>query len=120
MLQEGLFYISSQVVGTEHTAVAVGSGDLNVLSTPSMVALMENAAMLAVANHLSSDQTTVGGYMQTSHLKPTKVGERIEAKATLVKIEGKKLFFDIEAKADEILIGKGQHIRFIVDKNKFI
>ena len=49
MLEEGLTYTSSRVVEEHHLAVNMGSGDLRVLATPSMMALMEEAAMLAVA-----------------------------------------------------------------------
>ena len=56
MLKEGLTYTSVRVVEEHHLAVNMGSGDLRVLATPSMVALMEEAAMLAVAPHLLSPQ----------------------------------------------------------------
>lgn len=104
----------------EMTAKAVGSGELPVLATPMMIALMENAAMLAVAGHLRENETTVGGFMECSHLKPTAVGEEIEAVASLRKIEGAALHFEIEAFAGEKKIGTGQHIRYIVDRNRFL
>ena len=37
-------------VTQEHTAIALGSGDLPVLSTPFMIARMENTAMNLLAN----------------------------------------------------------------------
>lgn len=120
MLKEGLTYTSTLVVEQSDTAISQGSGDLPVLATPRMVALMENAAMMAVRDYLPDGATTVGGHISTSHLRPSKVGATISATATLTKIEGKKLYFDIKACMNDVTIGEGTHLRFIVDKKKFM
>lgn len=120
MIEIGNRYKSKIVVTEEMTAKSVGSGDLPVLATPIMIALMENAAMLAVAGHLKDNETTVGGFMECSHLKPTAVGEEIEALAFLRKIDGAALHFEIEAYAGEMKIGTGHHIRYVVDRNRFL
>lgn len=120
MIEVGNRYRSEGVVTEAMTAKAVGSGDLPVLATPVMIALMENAAMLAVAGHLRENETTVGGYMECSHLKPTAVGEKIEAGAFLRKIEGAALHFEIEAFAGDKKIGTGHHIRYVVDRDRFL
>ena len=70
MLQEGLQHTSQLTVDDTVTAIAMGSGNMPVLATPAMMALMENAAMLAVADHLPQGCTTVGGHIASSHLKP--------------------------------------------------
>lgn len=120
MLKEGLTFTSKTTVTDALTAKALGSGDMDVLATPAMVALMENAAMMAVAAELPEGMTTVGGHIETSHLRPSKVGAEIEAKAVLEKIDGKKLFFAVEAMQDGNVIGQGKHLRFIVDRDKFL
>lgn len=120
MIEIGKSYKSRAVVSEEMTARSVGSGDLPVLATPSMIALMENAAMLAVASELAENETTVGGYMECSHLAPTGVGEEIEAEATLIKIDGKALHFEITSYAGTKKIGEGHHIRYIVDRTRFL
>ena len=120
MLREGLSHTSKLFITSDHTANTLGSGDLDVCGTPAMMALMENAAMLAVADELQEGYTTVGGYIEASHLKPTKIGSEIEATAVLTKIDGKKLYFNIEAKEENEIIGKGTHIRFIVHKENFL
>ena len=120
MLKEGLSYTSTLTVSDDKTAIAVGSGDMPVLATPMMMALMENAAMLAVAPELEEGMTTVGGHIESSHVKPSKVGAVVSATATLTKVEGKKLYFDIVAKMGEDVIGEGTHLRFIVNKDKFL
>ncbi|MCQ2254125.1 MAG: thioesterase family protein [Bacteroidaceae bacterium] len=120
MLKEGLSHTSTMEVTNDKTAAVVGSGDMPVLATPMMIALMENAAMLAVAPHLNEGDSTVGGHISTSHLAPTALGKTITAKATLIKIEGRKLHFEVEAYEGEKLLGKGTHLRFVVNKEKFL
>lgn len=120
MLKEGLSHTSTMEVTNEKTAAVVGSGDMPVLATPMMIALMENAAMLAVAPYLNEGDSTVGGHISTSHLAPTALGKTITAKATLTKIEGRKLHFEVEAYEGEKFLGKGTHLRFVVNKEKFL
>lgn len=120
MIEVGLKYEVEQVVTEAITAEAMGSGDMPVLATPAMIALMENAAMLAVRNSLSEGQTTVGTYMDVSHIKPTKVGETVRAEAEVKGIEGKKISFEVAAYWDDALLGKGTHTRYIVDREKFL
>ena len=81
MVEKGLKHQSVMRVVDGNTADYIGSGDMAVLATPAMVALMENAAMMAVAPHLAEGETTVGSMISTSHLKPSKVGAIILASA---------------------------------------
>lgn len=120
MVEIGLKHVSEQVVTDAVTAIALGSGDMPVLATPAMMALMENAAMLAVADALPEGCTTVGGQIESSHLKPTKVGEKVEAVAEVVKVDGKKIFFKVAAYCGDALLGEGTHLRFVVDREKFM
>lgn len=120
MLETGLTHTSSLTVTEVLTAKAMGSGDLPVLATPAMMALMENAAMTAVAPELPEGSTTVGGHIESSHLKPTPVGAEVKAEATLTKIDGRKLYFTVKAMQGDTVIGEGTHLRFIVDREKFM
>lgn len=119
-LKPGLSHSSILIVSQNLTAKAIGSGDLPVLATPAMIALMENAAMLAVAPHLSDAETTVGGYMECSHLGPSAMGDEIKAEAILRKIEGRALHFDIAAYDGDRKLGEGHHIRYVVDRERFL
>ena len=120
-METGLSFTSNLKVEKQHTALEMGSGDLEVLATPTMVALMENAAMKAVANDLSEEETTVGGMMNTTHIKPSAIGEEVSATAVLVEVEGKKLTFSVEAKDSKgNVVGQGTHIRFIVNRERFL
>ena len=120
MIETGLTHTSEVVVGYSTTAIAVGSGDMPVFATPAMMALMENAAMMAVKEHLPEGSTTVGGHIESSHVKPSPLGTEVEATATLDKIDGRKLYFTIVARQGEDVIGEGKHLRFIVDRERFL
>lgn len=120
MLQEGLQHTSQLTVDDTVTAIAMGSGNMPVLATPAMMALMENAAMLAVADHLPQGSTTVGGHIASSHLKPSRLGDTVEATATVTRIDGKKIEFKVEARCGDTLLGEGTHLRFVVDQEKFM
>ena len=120
MLQEGLSHSSQLTVTEAVTAITMGSGDMPVLATPAMMALMENAAMLAVADHLPEGCTTVGGHIASSHLKPSRLGDTITTTATVTKVDGKKIEFKVEARCGDTLLGEGTHLRFVVDRTKFL
>ena len=120
MLQEGLQHTSQLTVDDTVTAIAMGSGNMPVLATPAMMALMENAAMLAVADHLPQGSTTVGGHIASSHLKPSRLGDTVTATATVTRIDGKEIEFKVEARCGDTLLGEGTHLRFVVDQEKFM
>lgn len=119
MIEKGQKHTSVLTVTENMTALAVGSGDMPVLATPMMMALMENAAMLAVKDKLPEGFTTVGGHIESSHLKPSKIGAVVKAEAEVTKVDGKKIEFRITAYSGDTLLGEGTHLRFIVDKEKF-
>lgn len=120
MLEKGLKATSTVVVSEKNTACTMGSGDLEVFATPSMVALMENAAMRAVAAALPEGSSTVGSEMNCSHIKPSKVGATITATAVLTEVEGRKLTFTVGAVDEQGIIGEGVHVRFVVDRERFM
>ena len=91
-----------------------------VSTSPSMVALMENAAMLSVADALPEGFTTVGLEMNVQHIKPSPIGAQITAIALLTAVEGRKLTFDVSAYDGEEQIGTGVHVRFMVDIERFM
>lgn len=116
----GKTYTSEAVVTLEKCACSVGSGDLQVFATPAMIALMENAAMLCVATELEEGSTTVGSAISTTHIRPSAVGAKVCATATLTAVEGRKLSFTIVASDEKGVIGEAEHTRFVVDGAKFM
>ncbi len=119
-LTNGLSAQSKIVVSEANTALTMGSGDLSVFATPAMIALMENAAMKAVAEALPEGSTTVGTEMSASHIKASGIGAQIVATAVVTAVEGRKITLNVGARDGESLIGEGVHTRFIVDKVKFM
>lgn len=120
IMETGLKHVSTVTVSAANTALTMGSGDMEVFATPAMVALMENAAMKAVAPHLPEGSTTVGAMMETSHIKPSALGETVNAEAILEEIDGRKLTFKVTASDSKGTIGEGKHIRYIVDRERFL
>lgn len=123
MLQElkpGLTGSAETVVRETNTALAMGSGSLQVFATPCMVALMEQAACNAVAACLDEESTSVGTLVNVTHDAATGMGKAVTATATLVEVQGRKLVFEVTAADEDKQIGKGTHERFIVNKEKFM
>lgn len=116
----GLTHTSVLLVSDAHTAQAMGSGDMPVLATPVMIALMENAAMLAVDQELPEEQTTVGAHIDVSHLKPSPVGAEVFATAELMEVENRRLTFHVVAMQGDQVIGEGTHVRYIVSRERFL
>lgn len=119
-MEKGLTYTSKVKVTSANTAVALGSGDLEVFATPALVALMENAAMKAVQAELPEGSTTVGAFIETTHVKPSAVGEEVSATAVLETVEGRKLSFHITATDTKGTVGEATHIRYVVDRERFM
>lgn len=120
MLEQGLSARSIATVTADNTAASMGSGDLPVFATPAMVALMENAAMQAVAGKLPEGATTVGAEMNVTHIKPSGLGAAVTATAVLTAVEGRKLTFNVGARDAEGMIGEGVHVRYVVDRARFM
>ncbi len=90
---------------------------VNTFSSPSMIALMEQASTDALHSHLEPNQTSVGFEVNVRHLAPSPLGARITAHAKLVEVDRNKLTFKVEAYNEEKTIGEGTHRRAIVSKD---
>lgn len=115
----GLTGTSSEPVTRDNTAGHWGSGLVAGYATPAMVALVENAAFNATRDALPEGQTTVGVEVNLKHLAATPVGMTVRARAELTRMEGRRLWFKVEAWDDEEKIGEGTHTRMIVDLERF-
>lgn len=86
-----------------------------------MTALMENAAMLAIAPFLDDTESSVGISLNITHERATPVGETVSATATVRIADGRRIDFDIQASdSSGYIIGRGVHARFVVDMEKFM
>ena len=119
-LEKGLSATATTTVTAANTALVMGSGDLEVFATSSMFSLMEHAAMTAVAPALPEGSTTVGAEMNTTHIKPSGLGASVTATAILTEVDGRKLTFNVGARDAEGLISEGVHVRYVVDRARFM
>ena len=107
-------------VTKENCASAIGSGALDVFATPSMIALMENAACEAIKASLQPGESSVGTKVNISHLKASALEDTITATATLTEIDGRRLVFEVVANDSKGIIGEGTHERFVINVEKFL
>jgi predicted thioesterase len=119
-LAAGLKGEARLVVDDGDTARALGSGSVDVLGTPRLVALMEEATIDAVEGFLDNGSTTVGMRVQVDHLQPTPVGAEVVAEAYLDKIEGRRITFTVTASDSGGLVAAGKVTRVVVDVNRFM
>ena len=118
-IEPGLTGEVERLVTEDDTAERWGSGLVPVFGTPSLVGLMENAAVESLDGHLPPHQTSVGGRLDVRHLAPTPVGMRVRARAELTEREGHRLEFRIEAWDEIECIGRASHTRFIIERRGF-
>ena len=118
-LKPGLAGETAVTVTADLTAAALGSGSVQVYSTPALIALLEGAAIEALAGHLPDDMTTVGVRVDVRHLAATPVGQTVTARAILREVDGRRLVFDVSAWDPVEPVAEGMHERFIVDRARF-
>ena len=122
-IQPGLVGEIRLVVNEEHTAQHLGSGAVQVLATPQMVLLMEQAGVAAVDHLLPEGFRTVGAHLDVHHLAPTPIGFEVKASAELLEVEGRRLTFRVEVHEmlpDGLeLVGEGSHQRAIISVQRF-
>ena len=108
------------LVKKEHSAARVGSGLLDVFSTPSMVAMMEKTAADSLQALLSEGQSSVGAEINVRHLRPTQIGDRVRVESEVTQVEGRKVSFVIRAWDSQAAIGEATHVRYLVDNKRFL
>ena len=104
----------------DDTAWALGSGDVEVLGSPRLIALCEAACCRAIGDALGAEETTVGLRVEFSHLAPTRVGSVVKAEATLDRTDGRRLTFTVSATDGCGLIGAGKMTRVSVLRSQFL
>lgn len=117
-IQPGLAGTYSVVVADEHVPLHLRGTNAEVVATPELVRFMEKAAMDALAEHLSPDQTSVGTKVSLTHMAGTPKGMRVEARARLVGREGRRCEFQVEIHDEVELVARGTNERFIVPRER--
>jgi predicted thioesterase len=120
VIEVGLSATLEAVVGEADTATAFGSGDVPVLGTPRLVALLEAAAVAAVAGALPTGATSVGTNITMNHLAATAVGRLVTGRAEVVDVTDRMIVFGLEARDGEAIIAQGRHVRVVVDRERFL
>src|ERR1700724_4628105 len=119
-LRPGLNACASMAVTDRDTALALASGDVEVLATPRVVGLAEEATVRPVQDELDDGTTTVGYRVQLDHLAPTAVGGEVRAEATLEAIESRRLTFRVAVSDAHGLVAAGRLTRVVVDRAHFL
>jgi fluoroacetyl-CoA thioesterase len=102
------------------TAQSLGSGDVPVLGTPRVLALAEAATVAATARQMPGGVTTVGTRADVDHRAPSPVGRTVLATATLTKVDGRKLTFEVTVKDGEDVVAEVRVDRVLLDRQRFI
>lgn len=111
-------------VTPEDTARALGSGDLEVLGTPRLLAWCEQATVAAVADGLDEGRTSVGTRVEIAHERASTVGTTVTVTAELTHVDGRLLRFDVVAEQQvdgaTAVVGRGTVTRVVVDRERFL
>lgn len=119
-LETGMRGDAKLVVSEADTAAALGSGAVDVLGSPRLIALCEEATVNALTGALDPGATTVGMRIQLDHLQPTPVGAEVRAEAVLDRIDGRRLTFTVSAEDSGGLIAAGKITRAVIDVDRFM
>ena len=104
-LEVGLKGYAETMVDESNVASSVGSGLLDVFSTPSMIALMEKACKESVAPFLDEGQGTVGIRLEVDHLAATPIGQKVWVDSELIAVDKRILTFAVTARSEKEKIG---------------
>jgi fluoroacetyl-CoA thioesterase len=108
------------VVADDDTSTHFRSGEVSVLATPRVIALCEEATMLAIHGQMQPNETTVGMQVQIDHLAPTAVGATVTAEAKVEEVHGRRITFKVSARDERGLIAAGRVTRVVVDRERFL
>lgn len=112
-------------VTTADTAAALGSGDLDILGTPRLLAWCEQASVAVLGDGLGPDRTSVGTRVELAHEKATPVGATVTVRASLAHVDGRLLRFEVVAEHEAAdgavhVVARGQVTRVAVDRERFL
>lgn len=106
-------------VAERDTALAFASGTVPVLATPRVLALAEEACVVALGDAVPGDSTTVGTWAEVEHLAATPIGRTVTAAASLDAVDGRRLEFSVVVSDDEQVVARVGHRRAVVSLARF-
>ena len=101
------------------TAAAVGNRGVNVVATTTLILYFEDAAATLAMPYLETDEVTAGTHVCVDHLAPAQTGKPITVRAQLLRQQGRRLEFSMEARQEQALVMKGEHHRAVADSSRF-
>lgn len=119
-LHPGLTSRFEKLAEPRESAAALGSGGLEVFSTPALVALFEGTAKRLVDPLLGPGASTVGIEIHVKHLKATRIGRRVGCEVRVTGVAGKRIQFTGEMWDEQGRIGEGSHTRYAVEDAEFL
>ena len=119
-IQIGLKGEEEMVVERQDLASMMGNIGAEVLSTHRVVLLMELAARNAIKDLLPDGMMTVGTFIRIQHFAASPLGSTVRAEASLKKVEGRKLVFDVIALDEFEKIAEGENEQLVVSIHKFL
>lgn len=116
----GMTFTFEKTAQPNESAASLGSGGLEVFSTPSLVALFEITAKRGVDALLPKGHSTVGIEIAVKHQKATKIGKQVRCTVTVTAVEGKRIALSGEIWDEDGRIGEGTHTRYVVNDAEFL
>jgi predicted thioesterase len=109
-----------QLLVTSEVAITfLGTEGARVLSTPHMIGYMERTCRDAVLPWLEAGYDTVGTHVNVAHLAATPIGMSVTFTAEVIRVDGRRVEFRVEARDEKEKIGEGTHERAIINVAKF-
>ena len=116
-LAAGLQRVERIVVDESRVVTFMGEA-LRVYSTPAMVADVEYTALRLLQEHMDEGESSVGVHIALDHLAATPLGESVEVRVVLRSVEGRRISFDAVVRDDVAMVGRGHHVRSVIDMER--
>ena len=116
----GMNGVSEMVVAEEDLVSYPGGVSVDVLSTPRLIQLLEEAAVDAMKDLIPDEQVSLGTRVNVKHLSATPLGMKVTAHALLTSVEKNRLFFMVDAYDEKEKVAEGEHERILVPKDRFL
>jgi fluoroacetyl-CoA thioesterase len=116
----GRTYQSQTRVEEWMTAEKAGNKGVDVLSTPMLLQLIEDAAVQCLAPMLLPAQISLGAHVELTHLAPTPVGFIVRVEVEIIGVEGRRVNFAVAAFDEREKVAEGTHERYVTDRSRFL
>ena len=116
-LAAGLAFTKRILVDEERCISFMGRENM-VYATPRMVSDMEYACRDYLLGHLDAGEDSVGAHVSIDHLGATPPGVEVTIEARIASVDKRRVTFEYAVKDPIEEVGRGMHVRFVVDTAK--